>query len=196
MSRSVYARALGPELDRLPGALRDYFAVDDRVIVGEGVFETAGTRLAITRPVLHLMARAGILFPEYGEGVPFRVVNTPIADGGLHAERTFRFPGRERVLQNTMRIVDGRVHDFMGRREGFEIQMELLVDGDRLVMRSARQWIRLAGLRIPLPPFAKVTVTESLDGDRRRVDIRLRSPLLGEWFRYAGSFTYTLEPLA
>src|SRR3546814_7461439 len=37
-------------------------------------------------------------------------------DGGLHAERTFRFPGRERVLQNTMRIVDGRVHDFMGRR--------------------------------------------------------------------------------
>ena len=55
---------------------------------------------------------------------------------------------------------------------------------------AAPNFARLVGLRIRLPQFAIVTVSESwLDG-RQHVDVRLRSPLLGEWFRYAGSFSY------
>lgn len=45
---------------------------------------------------------------------------------------------------------------------------------------------------MPLPQFARVIVVESVAGpaarQRRRIDVRLRSPLLGEWFRYAGEF--------
>lgn len=195
MSSSVYARVLGDELDRLPGALRDYFAVDDLVIVGEGVFETVGTHVRWMRPVLRVAAWAGILFPESGSGVPLTIVNTPTPDGGLHAERTFGFTSGARRLENTMRVVGGRIHDFMGRGERFEIEMDLAVERDRLVMRSRRQWVRLAGVRLRVPQLARVTVVESLDAGRRRVDIRLRSPVVGEWFRYAGAFTYRLEPL-
>ncbi len=65
-------------------------------------------------------------------------------------------------------------------------------------MRSDRLWLRLAGARIPLPRFATVTVAESWVSEpgsvgRQHVDVRLRSPVLGEWFRYAGTFSYRYE---
>jgi hypothetical protein len=52
------------------------------------------------------------------------------------------------------------------------------------------------GWRLPLPRFARVVVTERPDprGDSgQRVDVRIRVPLLGEVFRYAGTFTYRVE---
>jgi hypothetical protein len=92
-----------------------------------------------------------------------------------------------------MRVVDGRLHDFMGNRRGFEVRMKLTVAGGLLEMRSDRQWIRVLGLRVRIPQLATVTVSESWGGDHQHVDVRLHTPLLGDWFRYAGSFTYNYE---
>ncbi|MEV8252925.1 DUF4166 domain-containing protein [Rhodoglobus sp. NPDC076762] len=190
MSESVYRRVLGAELDELAPALRPYFDGGPRVGVGSGVFEVAGSPLRILKPVLAFMAWQRILFPEYARNVPFDVTNTPTADGGLGAVRTFRFPGRDRALQDEMRVVEGHLHDFLGRRGGFEVRMSLTVVDGRMQLRSDRQWLHLAGLRIRIPALATVTVDESWAGDRQRVDVRLRTPLLGDWFRYAGHFTY------
>ena len=190
MTESVYERVLGADIDRLAPELRAYFSGTHGVGVGSGVFEVAGSRLRILRPLLAYLAWRRILFPEYGRDVPFEITNTPTADGGLDAVRTFHFPRRDRPLEDTMRVVDGRLHDFLGTRRGFEVRMALTIANGLLEMRSDRQWLHLWGARMRLPRFATVTVSESwLDGSQH-VDVRLRSPLLGEWFRYAGSFSY------
>jgi hypothetical protein len=190
MTDSVYQRVLGSDIERLNPALRTYFSGNHGVGVGAGVFEVAGSRLRFLRPVLAYLAWRRILFPEYGRDVPFDITNTPTADGGLEAVRTFHLPGRDRPLEDTMRVVDGRLHDFLGKRRGFEVRMALQITDGLLEMRSDRQWLHLSGLRVRLPRFATVTVSESWQDGRQHVDVRLHSPMLGEWFRYAGSFSY------
>jgi hypothetical protein len=187
---SVYERILGTELDALKPELQVYFSGHPGVGVGSGVFEVAGSRRRILRPVLAYLAWRRILFPEYARNVPFEIRNTPLADGGLDAVRTFHLPGRDRPLEDTMRVVDGALHDFLGRRRGLEVRMRLTIADGLLQMRSERLWLHLGPLRIPLPRVASVTVDESWSDGAQHVDVRLRSPLIGEWFRYAGSFAY------
>jgi Domain of unknown function (DUF4166) len=189
MTDSVYLRVLGPEFDGLRPELQSYFR-GGGVGVGAGVFEVAGSRLRVLRPLLAYLAWRRILFPEYARDVPFDVTNTPTPDGGLDALRTFHLPGRDRPLEDTMGVVDGALHDFLGRRRGFEVRMRLTVTDGLLKMRSDRQWLHVGRARIPLPPFATVTVAESWTDGSQHVDVRLRSPVLGEWFRYAGTFSY------
>ncbi|MBH0130172.1 DUF4166 domain-containing protein [Salinibacterium sp. NK8237] len=193
MTESVYRRVLGASLDLLSPELRPYFDGGQCVGVGSGVFDVAGSPLRILKPVLAFMAWQRILFPEYARNVPFDVINTPTADGDLGAVRTFHFPGRDRALQDEMRVVDGHLHDFLGRRGGFEVRLELAVTDGRMRLRSDRQWLRLAGLRLRIPALATVTVDESWADGRQHVDVRLHTPLLGDWFRYAGHFTYGYE---
>jgi hypothetical protein len=190
MTQSVYEQVLGPDFDLLAPELRAYFSGGDRVGVGRGVFEVAGCRLAVLRPVLVYLARQRILFPEFAREVPFEIVNTPTANGELDALRTFRLPERDRPLEDTLRVIDGRLHDFMGNNRGFEVRLVLTIAGGFLTMRSDRQWVRILGARIRIPQLASVTVSESWVGGRQHVDVRLTTPLIGEWFRYAGSFTY------
>jgi Domain of unknown function (DUF4166) len=106
-----------------------------------------------------------VLFAEYGHGIPFEVVNTPGADGGLAARRTFAFPRRIRVMDDRMRVVDRRLLDRLGKRGGFEVELRLDVVDAALQMSS--------GL-----------------GHTQRVDVRMTAPLLGEVFRYTGTFSY------
>lgn len=193
MTDSVYERVLGSDIDLLAPELRAYFSGGHGIGVGTGVFEVAGCRLRILRPLLAYLARQRILFPEYARDVPFDIVNRPAADGSLNAVRTFHLPGRDRPLEDTMRVIDGRLHDFMGTKRGFEVRMALTITDGLLEMRSDRQWIRLLGLRAPIPQLATVTVSESWAGDRQHVDVRLRTPVLGEWFRYSGSFSYQYQ---
>ena len=190
MSTSVYQRVTDLDIDSLVPELRTYFVGGREIGVGTGVFDVAGSRLRILRPLLAQLARQGILFPDYARDVLFDIVNSPTADGGLHAVRTFHLPEGDRVLVDTMRVIHGRLHDFMGKREGFEVELSVTTKDGTLQMRSDRQWLNLARVRIRIPQLATVTVTESWEGGRQHVDVRLRSPVLGEWFRYAGSFDY------
>jgi hypothetical protein len=99
------------------------------------------------------------------------------------------------VLVDEMRVIQSRLHDFLGRRRGLEARFELSIGDGLLRMRSDRLWLHLAGARIRMPRFATVTITESWVSEtgtagHQHVDVRLSSPVLGEWFRYAGSFSY------
>jgi hypothetical protein len=193
VTASVYQRVLGTAFDQLAPELVPYFSGGNGVGIGQGVFEVAGSRVRILRPVLAFLAWQRILFPEFGRDVPFDIVNTARDDGTLGAVRTFHFPRRDRPLEDAMRVVDGYLHDYLGRRGGFEVRMTVTVRDGRLRLRSSRQWLHLLGVRVRIPQLAIVTVDESWFDGHQHVDVRLRSPLLGEWFRYAGSFTYRYE---
>ena len=93
-------------------------------------------------------------------------------------------------MRDALRVIDGRLIERIGTGGLLEMTLDVLVDqgGMRLVSRGLS--LRLGSLTVPLPPFAQVTVDERADGDRQRVDVRVRCPLVGEIFRYSGTFTY------
>ena len=196
MSESVYQRVLAEGFAQLDPRLRAYFGrpAAGSVGVGIGRYDVAGSRHRWLRPVFAYLAWRRVLFPEYGHDIPFRVVNTTEADGALSAERTFEFGSRTRVMRDRMAVVDGALHDRLGRRGGLEVELRLEVVDGGLRMLSRRQWLRAGPLRIRIPGIVRVRLDERSMGTRQRVDVLLTAPGLGEVFRYAGEFDYRIEP--
>lgn len=197
---SVSQRALGERFGQLDPALQRYFGSIPPGMAGSGagVYEFAGSRRAWLRPVLTWMAWRRILFPESGRNVPFTVWNTATAEGGLRATRTFDFPRRTRVMEDSMVVIDGRLVDRLGRRGGLEVALEVGVHDGGMQMTSGRLHLRLRSIRIPLPRVATLTLderTHPAEAGRQLVDVRITSRWVGEVFRYHGSFAYELIPL-
>ena len=198
---SVYERVLGSRLAELDPALRRYFGAlpPGAVGRGEGVFIVAGSRLRWLRPVWALLAWRRVLFPERGHAVPFTVVNAPHPDGSLAAERVVIFGTRRRVMVDRMSVEAGVLVDRIGRRGGLEVTLDATVARGELQLASRRIAWRLGRWRVPFTRLASVVVRERAapgSGAARGqcVDVRITMPVLGEVFRYAGSFTYTVEP--
>ncbi|NYF13995.1 hypothetical protein HDC34_002289 [Pseudoclavibacter sp. JAI123] len=204
--QSVYEQVLGPQIERLHPQLRRYFGPipagnEGR---GRGVYSWAGPRHSGLRPVFAWLAWRHVLFPERGRSVPFTIRNRPEDDGALSARREFAFPLVTRVMEDTMRAIPvpggrPRLVDRLGRRRGLEVELELRVHEGGLRMRSTGLWLRMrvpvavAVLRVPLPCVVTMTLDERAhpDGDGRQcVDVRLRSPIIGDVFRYVGAFAY------
>ncbi|MGV8885923.1 MAG: DUF4166 domain-containing protein [Microbacteriaceae bacterium] len=192
MSSSVWHRALGDQAGLLAPELQRYFALppSGMVGVGEGVYERAGSPRRWLWPVLAFLGWRRILFPEYGTDIPFTVTNIPTAEGTLRAIRTFAFAARTRVMVDEMRIVDGHLHDFLGRRGGLEARLQPTVSDGMLHLTTTRLWLHLGPLRVPLPSLARIRLTERTTRAAQHVSVTLHSPLLGDWFVYTGSFTY------
>ncbi|MFI8631866.1 DUF4166 domain-containing protein [Microbacterium sp. NPDC077663] len=193
---SVYERVLGSDIDVLPPVLRRYFGAlpDAHVGVGEGLYSIVGSRYRrIAGPLLRWSARHDVLFPEAGRDVPFVVENRVAADGSLEGARWFGFAHVTRVMRDTMRVDGGAIVERLGRRGGLEVRLEASATALGMVLRSRRLAWRFRGIRIPLPRVAGVEVRESDAGDgRQNVDVRLRMALVGEVFRYSGTFAYRI----
>lgn len=187
---SVYERVLGASVSQLDPGLRAYFGELPLGTVGRGtgVYDVAGSRHRWLRPALAWLATRQVLFPEFGRGIPFTVENR----GDRTALRSFAFPGRTRVMVDAMSVVDGALHDRLGRRGGLEVELVLSVAGGGLHMRSGRQWLHVGPLRVRMPGLVRVTLAETAGDGLQHVDVRMTAPVLGEVFRYAGSFTYAV----
>jgi hypothetical protein len=197
--RSVYQRVLGADYTALDPRLQQYFGPipAGRVGSGSGVYSVAGSRHGFLRPVLAVMAWRHVLFPELGRDVRFAVTNTPTGDGGLSAVRTFEFPSRTRVMQDAMAVRRGRLYDRLGRRGGLGVAIELSVVSGALHMRSTALALHIGRARIPIPSLATMRLQErSEEGAGQHVDVRIDMPVLGEVFRYTGSFSYSIRPAA
>jgi len=190
---SVYERVLGERIGELDPGLRAYFADLPSGAHGNGVgtYDVAGSRHRWLAPALAWLARRQVLFPEFGHDIPFEVVNTPRGDA-LTARRTFSFPDRTRTMVDSMTVVDGALRDRLGRRGGLEVELLLDVVDAGLRMRSRRQWLHLGPIRVRMPGLVRVTLAETVQDGRQHVDVRITAPVLGEIFRYAGTFTYTV----
>ncbi|MDQ1216272.1 DUF4166 domain-containing protein [Microbacterium arborescens] len=199
--RSIYERALGADLLRMPPVLRAYFGPIPAGGVGRGrgVYDEAGYRgPRWLRPAMRLLAPHGVMFPEAGTDVPFAITNTPQRDGTLRGERDFFFDGARRRMVDAMTSPRaGEIIDRLGRRGGLEVRLRAEAGPTGMRLRSVGLAVRCGAVRVPLPPVAAVTVVETADPDdaaAQRVDVRVRACLVGEIFRYRGSFTYRIQP--
>ncbi|CAL4859860.1 DUF4166 domain-containing protein [Microbacterium sp. MM2322] len=196
---SVYQRALGSTFAELSPALQRYFGEipAGHVGVGEGVYDIVGSRYRRrAASLLRWSARHEVLFPEIGRDIPFVIENRPLT-GRLAGSRWFGFPGRVRVMRDTMHTAGDEIVERLGRRGGLEVRLTPRVEDGGMVLRSRGLAWRVRGIRVPLPRVAAVEVRESEDpaeAGRQRVDVRLRMLLLGEVFRYSGSFAYRIVP--
>jgi hypothetical protein len=128
--------------------------------------------------------------------VPFAVTNTPGRDGGLRAVRTFEFHGRTRIMEDAMIVRRGRLYDRLGRRGGLGVVIRLSVVSGALHMTSTALALHVGRARIPLPPLATMRLREHVEETTgQHVDVRIDFPVLGEVFRYTGSFSYTVGPV-
>lgn len=180
MNDPIYRRALGAGFYRLQPELQEYFSLapgTGSYGVGEGIFEVVGCRQRWLRPVLRLTAGEQAFFPEYGEGVPFRIENhahlDPFGRSSLTARREIFFPGRTRIFQDTTSAEAGgardrttgghapgdrahganaRLVDYVGRyrRLVTDLNLEVTAEG-RLRGVSEVSRLFLGPLRLPLP---------------------------------------------
>ncbi|MEY9777646.1 DUF4166 domain-containing protein [Arthrobacter sp. MW3 TE3886] len=219
MNTPIYERALGSDFARLQPELQEYFALapgSGHYGVGEGVFDVVGCRQAWLRPLLRLTTGEQAFFPEYGEGVRFRIENhahlDPFGRSSLTARREIFFPGTTRLFQDTTSFDDGDdggpanggrgpgLVDYVGRYRRLVTDLNLSVTPEgRLRGVSEASRLFLGPLRIPLPAAfdAKAYAEqwwEPQDGGRHRIQVKVIQPQLGLVLVYAGHFDYRLEP--
>lgn len=186
----------------MPPSLRVYFGAIPAgcVGIGQGVYDDAGyCGPRWLRPVVRLFAGRGVMFPERGAAVPFAITNMPQRDGSLRAERDFFFPGAQRRMVDAMSIGrSGEIIDRLGCRGGLEVRLRARAEASGMRLRSVGLALHLGRVRLPLPRVAGVEVTETAgraNGTSQHVDVRVRAWLLGELFRYEGTFAYRIQPL-
>lgn len=210
VEKSVFARALGSDFDRLHPMLQRRFGVDPGAgyaCVGRGVFSEVRRGAWWTVPFLKVGAFRNILFPERGRNVPFTIENYPYVDGLGRPTVTFTRtlevrPGRPRRFDATMVYSSGRgtVVDYLGTHQHLATDLELSVRGDgSLHLRSGalRFYEGPAGFTVPRFLTGIADLYEAYDDERQvyTIQLQVRNPFFGFLFGYHGSFTCTFPPV-
>ena len=178
----IYRRAMGSDFERLQPELQEYFSLAPgmgKYGVGEGVFDIVGCRQSWLRPLMKLTTGEEAFFPEYGEGIRFRIENhahlDPFGRSSLTARREIFFPGMTRLFHDTTSLIDSqhgaqpgsqgprpdehpespgnpRLVDYVGRYRRLVTDLDLgVTDEGRLRGISGNSRLFLGPLRIPLP---------------------------------------------
>jgi hypothetical protein len=218
VSTPIYQLALGDAFSRLQPQLQEYFSLapgSGRFGVGVGTFDVVGCPQPRLRPLLRLTGPEQAFFPEYGEGIPFRIENhahlDPFGRPSLTARREIFFPGTTRLFHDTTSFVDsgGRrgLVDYLGRYRRLATDLNLSVTDDgRLRGVSEASRLFLGPLRIHLPGVvdAKAYAEQWWEpqdngpgrhgSGRHRIQVKVIQPQVGLVLVYAGHFDYRLEP--
>lgn len=206
----IYQLGLGPDFSRLQPGLQEYFSLaagSGHYGVGEGVFDVVGCPQRWLRPLLRLTTGEQAFFPEYGEGIRFRIENhahlDPFGRPSLTARREIFFPGVTRVFSDTTSWDSTagihRLVDYVGRYRRLATDLNLSVTAEgRLRGISESSRLLLGPLRLPLPGAldAKAYAEQWWDASegKHRIQVKAIQPQVGLVLVYAGRFDYRLEP--
>lgn len=211
MTEAVYKLALGDDYRRLAPELREYFALapgSGTYGIGQGVFDVVGCRQKWLRPLLALTGHEQAFFPEYGEGITFRIENhahiDPYGRPALTARREIYFPTGTRLFHDTTSAIPvsgggHRLVDHLGRYRRLVTDLEVSVTPEgRLRGVSKASRLFLGPLRLPLPAAldAKAYAEQWWDEaeGKHRIQVKVIQPQVGLVLVYAGRFDYRLAP--
>ncbi|MFI2563198.1 DUF4166 domain-containing protein [Paenarthrobacter sp. NPDC018779] len=212
MGDAIYQLALRGDFDRLQPEVRDYFSLaagSGTYGIGQGVFDVVGCRQKWLRPLLALTGNEEAFFPEYGEGIPFRIENhahvDPFGRPALTARREIHFPSGTRLFHDTTSAIAGpagqpdRLVDHLGRYRRLVTDLEVSVTPEgRLRGVSKASRLFLGPIRIPLPAAldARAYAEQWWDAaeGKHRIQVKVIQPQVGLVLVYAGRFDYRLVP--
>lgn len=180
-------QALGPQWEELPPALQTHYRHAAHIAVGALDIEYPG----FMQGPLSLLHRLGALLHRRGQAVPTTVEKW--MDGRTqHWKRTIRFAdGRQIYFRSHWHYGSGNelieyVNPFLGLR------MAVRVDAGQLIYEGRHFVLKLGGLKLPIPEWLLLghtsIVETARDDGRFAMDFRLRHPLFGQIYRYAGTF--------
>ena len=210
MGDAIYQLALRDDFDRLQPELRDYFSLapgSGMYGIGQGVFDVVGCRQKWLRPLLALTGNEEAFFPEYGEGIPFRIENhahmDPFGRSALTARREIYFPSGTRLFHDTTSALPGphgqphRLVDHLGRYRRLVTDLEVGATPEgRLRGVSKASRLFLGPLRIPLPAALDARAYAEQWWDeaegKHRIQVKVIQPQVGLVLVYAGRFDYRL----
>jgi hypothetical protein len=186
--KSLIQLALAEDWDKLPASLKAHYQFGPNVDVGHMDIEFP----AWMKPYLWLLHRFGALLPRSGKQIPTRVEKDVVADR-QYWRRTMRFPDGERVTFNSFWVSAGsnQLIEFVNPVMG--LQMSVRVEGDQLHYEGVCFVLKLCRLEIRLPEWLILGHTTIVERGQPTnsfaMDFRLTHPMLGQVFRYAGTFT-------
>ncbi|OZD73742.1 hypothetical protein CH263_01485 [Rhodococcus sp. 06-1059B-a] len=199
---SVVRTALGSEFEKLHPKVQWRFGLasgDHRCQLGVGVMEEMRHSTLIPPPVLWLGGKRGLFPGGRGTDVPFTIENYAYVDAvgreTMAFIRRFAFAGSPQRMNSVM-VTPARTTgadfalDYLGFSSDMIVQTTCSVDSaGGLVLESGAP--RVLGIRIPQLASALTSAREWWDEDeqKHRVQIDVKSPLLGTLFHYHGWFT-------
>jgi len=194
--------ALGESIHALSPRVKEHvLQAPGTVVVYRGrmrVWRDGGRRGKFAGWLLRLGIFANFMFPETGEEVDFQMkhVVTKHDDGSLSMSwiRTFGFSGLNREFHAMMHFYEqnGPIINWRGCWGLLEVELCPRVEGNEIIVVSAREWVTLGPLRIPLPNWLKgkplVREWQEPDG-ALHIRVEVHNALLGHFFGYDGIYS-------
>ncbi|RID98946.1 DUF4166 domain-containing protein [Simplicispira hankyongi] len=185
--KSLMQQVLGESWKQLPPGLKAHYCSGASTDVGQMDVEFP----AFMQPGLWVLGWLGALVRRRGRAIATTVEKTEV---GPHQywRRTLCYPdGTVARFNSHWELAGGNqlieyVNPWLG------LQMAVQVQGGQLHYHGVRYVVRLGRLRLPIPEWLALghtTIVETATGPRSfAMDFRLAHPLLGQVFRYSGTF--------
>lgn len=201
---SLFERAVGDGWSSLDAPLQERygFTSDEKVkAVATGEMTEIRTSL-LAHPLLRLLSNDDFLFPCRDRDVAYRVESHAFEDSrgfdAVYIERRFQTSPPQRFVDTLYWSPEREaVVDHFGCSGRIAAELRFGEDDGDLAITLGRQWLRVRGRYLPLPPPFKVSATlrDGFDDEqeRYRVEASVRNPLLGELYMYTGWFQHEFQ---
>ena len=190
--RSPMQQVLGSQWEQLPTALQLHYQAETNTDIG--VLDVDYPRWM--QPGLNILRWLGMLVNRRGNG--FRTTVEKHMEGeAQHWTRTITLSEGTTILFKSRWVYAGgnEIIEYVNRFLGLRMAAE--VRGGKLCYEGRAYVLKLFGRPLPIPEWCLLghaTIVETaLDDTRFEMDFRLRHPLLGQVFRYAGVFTVQIN---
>lgn len=184
---SLMQHALGSDWNKLPPALQAHYRPGATTETGHMDIEFPLFML----PVLHVLRLFGALVRRRGTAVA-TTVDKHMAGQRQYWQRTMRYPDGQTLRFNSVWVLAERGHVIEFVNPFLGLRMAPSVVGNQLHYRGICFVVKLGSLQLAIPEWVALghtTIHErALDDTHFAMDFRLTHPLLGQVFRYAGTF--------
>jgi hypothetical protein len=206
MSRSLFARALGRDFEKLHPAAQERHSFDSssgQYSLAEGTMDRVWSGSRLFAPFLHLGAQRHIMFAESGLDVPFRMECWAYVDSlgreTLSLNRSFGLKRPRRFDEYVVAVPGaGTLIIYAGSHQHLAVVLDVsLGPHGGVAFRTGKQRLLTAvgGLRFPLLFSGEAQVEEWYDPDLGKFCIEgcVRNRMLRDIFGFVGSFESRLE---
>lgn len=198
---SIYQRVLGSDFEKLHPKIQERFGFssEDRIAsIGTGIMDELWRGRFYTVPFLYVGTWRRIMFPEYGNHIPFTIENYAYQDRFGRETVTWvrTFEGRKQRRFDAYMIYSeqrNRIVDYLGSHQHLAVDLDLSVDergGMRIRSGAQRFYEGPLGFSFPLFFSGIADVCEWYDDDaeKYRIQVEVTNRTWGRLFGYRGAF--------